>query len=365
MLGIEYKLAACSRDGHIEAPPVLEQLADVICRVAAHERHYDDVLVTALEAIDGMHLNAAAAVMRQTLLYSRYLCPVWAYHPNVPSFHAADGQRGHSGGDDVGLSGVCIRGVDLDVVSSSPERCCAEKDDGQGGAGAGGDVRAAACGTEGRDVRGLEDLSSDRIAAALECVVVGDAAAQAADRSIHAVLQIQTRDGVGMQLAQAAKQGVLQSSAGARKGGELEVVADEDCARAETEGGEDDGLGDLRRLVDHNAIEAHRSHLGVSLRPKCYIVAYNVNKNLTCTPRHVQPITQPVLAYSAAAGAAAEPFIRSMTSIIGPVTTCSSIAECTLSLRPTLCTGTPRRLMARSILSTAACVWAVTRMVLP
>ena len=125
-----------------------------------------------------------------------------------------------------------------------------------------------------------------------------------------------------------------------------------------------DRLTHLRRLVHHNTVEAHRCHLRVSLSAQS-VTFFNERRAefLACTPRQVHPITQPVPA--AAAAAAAAPFIRSMTSTIGPVITCSSIAECTLSLRPTLCTGTHRRLMARSMLSTAACVCAVTRMVLP
>lgn len=130
-------------------------------------------------------------------------------------------------------------------------------------------------------------------------------------------------------------------------------------------------LKDLRSFVHHYVIEVHARHFSVPLSFQC-VTYFDCGKSskVTCTPRQVHPITHPllpptVLASAPVAIVAAAPFIWSMTSIIGPVITCSIISECTLSLRPILCTGTLMRLRARIILSTAACVCAVTRMVLP
>src|SRR5690606_41389685 len=52
------ELGFCSRKGDVDPPPVLEQVTNIASLVAAHKAQDDDLLVTSLEPIGGVHLDA-------------------------------------------------------------------------------------------------------------------------------------------------------------------------------------------------------------------------------------------------------------------------------------------------------------------
>ena len=90
-------------------------------------------------------------------------------------------------------------------------KCCgAEEEDGVLRLHTADDVFVITDSCKGKEIGRHEALHGHLVAAATQHVAVSEAAAQAADVGVHAVLHIESCNGIGVRLCQTTKEGVSQ-----------------------------------------------------------------------------------------------------------------------------------------------------------